>query len=367
MKKILAFVVVMLSVFFLVSCDMANDNKDDKREQIEMTSEEMQAVMNDVNLAAFMDDVIVMSTEIKVNINAQIMPFEAEEAVEVGVEVNGKLDVYVNLNEFEDTYVYVNLDLNYEIAGDYETFMPTFLDEDFVAENPEYADSYEEYLQNKMLFERFKKVSVKAQAYLIEGVLYVNVVGSYAGTEHSYKRYETLYTSLEFAVYKAALEASLEEGEGFPSETMPDLDITVIPEHFNLIPYKINEDTYEFEYRVDGSLEDLIGGALGWFEDEETINVDELIEVTENTKFEHYILLRVSDTIDKLVIYSNTNLEVKLTPDVETDLEEVLLSIEALFNFELDFHGKMPGNLPTKGDFGDYAEGFDDIFEELLG
>ena len=124
MKKLLSFILLTFGLVLLTSCSLFGE----KREEVEMTVEQMQALVDEVDFSVIADDVFVLKTDIDIKTNF-IIKTVLEEDLELGFEVLGSLGIYADLKTFEDSYIYANVDLSYELTGDVDKLFANQLDD----------------------------------------------------------------------------------------------------------------------------------------------------------------------------------------------------------------------------------------------
>lgn len=184
MKKILGMFLVIFSTFFLVACGDTEDNKDDgNKELVVLTADELNEVIEELDLSSVGKNIFVLESSIDVSLDLSASNEELELDMEAGVNLNGEFNVYANLESFEKSYIYSEVELSYEITGDAEQIIGMF------SYMPE-----EELEQAIVEFNKFRKASVVGKIYVIEGVLYLNLEVSVAGTTLTIKQYEQVFT-----------------------------------------------------------------------------------------------------------------------------------------------------------------------------
>lgn len=335
MKKFLGMFLVVFSVFFLVACgDTENSDiiDDSNKELVVLSAEELNEVISELDLETIGQNIFVLESSVDFTLDLNANNEELEMSIEAGVDVNGKFNLYANLESFESSYIYSEVELSYEITGDAEqiigmfSYMPEEELEDAIAE-----------------FNKFKKASVDGKVYVIQGVLYLNLEISVGGTTITLKQYEQVFTKEDFDVFV----------EGFVVEDNSEIDfnfdLTEIPEGIDFKTYKIG-NAYQFEFwlneeTIDSLFETITGGF------EETLGD---VEFETSGDFNNYLAVRLSNVIERVVFVSEMNLTASFTDMMGTNTE---VSVSTDINFDLDLNGKMPNNLPTADDFDDYLEG----------
>lgn len=332
MKKLLSLFLIIFSVFFLVSC------QDDKKELVELTSEELNEIVSAIDFEAIGEDIFTLETNLDIKVNFKLSSESLEEElVDAGIKANGKFNVYANLKEFEGSYVYADIELSYELLGDAENFIEGVGDDYFDDE----LDSID--------FEKFRTASFTGNLYLIEGVLYIDITVKAGGTTVNVKQYEQVFTEEEFIEFKEGL---ISEENG----SLDVIDFLDVPEHFKLFTYQIG-DSYQFEYWLDEDLDESIAALLQQY----LFMQFEDIEINHKSDFKNYFAIKFSDVFEKLMLVSNMDVELTAENEVGMTLEA---SIVTNVKVDLSFKGTMPKNLPKAEDFSDYSEGFDlSVFE----
>lgn len=334
MKKLLSFVLLAFGLVFLVSC---GDLFGEKRNEVEMTVEEMQALVDKVDFAVVANDVLVLETDIDIKANIINSSALSEEDVEVGFEVKGSLGIYANLKSFEESYIYANVDLSYELTGDISQLMEDQMD-----------DPFNEGETLPIDISQFMSGSFEGKIYIIKGVLYLNAKVTYPGTTLEVKQYEQIFTEEEFDMMKAIIE------NGFINEEQNNsFDIATMPEDLDLTVYKVG-DSYEFEMKTPSEIEEMINNLMGFALEYEELNVD----IIKNTSFDNSMTIRFSDKLEKISLNSKTDVHFKVS-NTEASGESVEVKLFTEVNFSFNFKGKMPKNLPTEDDFTDYVQGID--------
>lgn len=335
MKKLLSFILLTFGLVLLTSCSLFGE----KREEVEMTVEQMQALVDEVDFSVIADDVFVLKTDIDIKTNF-IIKTVLEEDLELGFEVLGSLGIYADLKTFEDSYIYANVDLSYELTGDVDKLFatqlydPVYDGEELPLEIPEEFD-----------ITRYTSGSFVGKIYVIKGTLYLNAKVTYPGTSIEIKQYEEVFTEEGFDLMKQMIE------NAFNSEEEKPFDVSSIPEDFGLNVYKIG-DSYEFEIRTPAEIEELINDLMNFSLEYEELNIN----IIKNTAFDNYMTIKFSDKLEKIGLHSKTDVHFKVS-NTEESGESIEVKLFTKVNFTLDFKGKMPRNLPKETDLNDYIEG----------
>src|SRR5690554_2470324 len=231
MKKLLSMIVVVFSIFFLVACqDSEKDDiiDDSNKELVVLTSEELNEVIEELDLDAIGQNVFVLESSVGFSLDLTAVNEEIEMNFEASVDVNGEFNLYANLESFENSYIYAEVEFNYEIIGDAEQIIGMF----------EYLP--EEELEAAITeFNKYKKASVVGKVYVIQGVLYLDLNVTIGGVSLTLKQYEQVFTEEDFDAFV--------EGLVVEDNSLIDFDITQIPEGIDFKTYKVG-NSYQFEF-----------------------------------------------------------------------------------------------------------------------
>ncbi len=314
MKKFLIILTLFFGLIFLGACDEL------KREELDLTPEQVGDLFEGIEFDKVTDDIIQLNAniDVKMNIVASDVPYY-EEDVELVFEVKGKLDVYANLKTYEDLYVYVNVDLTFEVD-------PGPLADDDDAE-----------------FDAMKGF-VKGKAYLVDGNLYVK--GSYKVGNEEVEMENKILDVVNEEQY-LELKDNLANVGGF----------AMIPE---MLPFKVYQvgESHEIEFSFgDDRIDELIAALeLALVEISEEENVE--ASLNKKTSFKNTVSLRFSDRLEKFVITSKNNLVIDVVIEIEEADEDVtaVISFVTDVSITLNFKGKMPTNLPAIEDLNEYPD-----------
>lgn len=332
MKKLLSMIVVVFSVFFLVACqDSEKDDiiDDSNKELVVLTSEELNEVIEELDLDAIGQNVFVLESSVGFSLDLTAVNEEIEMNFEASVDVNGEFNLYANLESFENSYIYAEVEFNYEIIGDAEQIIGMF----------EYLP--EEELEAAITeFNKYKKASVVGKVYVIQGVLYLDLNVTIGGVSLTLKQYEQVFTEEDFDAFV--------EGLVVEDNSLIDFDITQIPEGIDFKTYKVG-NSYQFEFwlseeMLDSLYEQMTGGLEGLGD----------VEFDSTGDFNNYLAIRLSNVIERVVFVSEMNLEISFNDNMGTD---ATISIVTDINLDIDLNGKMPSGLPNVNDFADYEQG----------
>lgn len=339
MKKFLSFLLVIFSLIFLASCGIFNS---EKKEELDLTTEEVQSLIDEVDFTKVGEDVVSLEVKVDVAISLEGYDADLEKDFEAGANVEGKFNLYANLGDFEDSYIYVDVDLSYEIDLDLDDFMP-----------PLNGDENDIFEQEKIMFEKYKKASFVGKAYIIEGVLYLDLKMSLGGTTVEIKQYEEVFTEEDYNNFLDEIRADEEDSEdGF------NLNLENLPEELDFLIYAIG-DSYQLELVLKDNLEDVLDEIIG-----SLMDIEFEVEIGEDAKFENNIAFRFKNVLEKVSLISLMDLDVSLSNDNGDSLD---VSVLTDISLELNLKGKMPKKLPTKDDFKDYSEGIDLEILEIFG
>lgn len=341
MKKFLQVVVLVLSLVFLASCDLFN--KPPKKEELELTVGQMQELMQDIDFTELSNDIVVLKGDVDLRLGVLFNSEDLEEPAEGEANFKGDVKLYINLTTFEESYIYGDFDISLNIDL-----------------NPlDFSDDIDE--EELVEFNKFKNLSLKGQAYLVKGVLYVNATFKQGGTEVSLKQYEQLFTQEEFDLAKEAINTEIQEAdfnqmlEDMFEEIlmdMPEIDLEEDIDGLTLKAYQVG-DSYLFEARTDDDLKDTLEELLGLV----NADGDVEIELIGESEFDNYASLQFSNKLEKIGVHSKTDFKIRVSDEVEGITLDLALYLEA--NFTIDFQGKMPKGLPKEGEFDGYDEGID--------
>lgn len=338
MKKLLSFILLTFGLVLLTACGLFGE----KREEVEMTVQEMQTLVNEVDFSTIADDVLALETDIDIKANL-ITKSALEEDMEIGFEVKGSLGVYADLKTYEESYIYANVDLSYELTGDVDKLAtpledPMLGEGEFPLEIPQDID-----------FSKYTSGSFEGKIYIIKGTLYLNAKVSYPGTTLEVKQYDEIFTEEQFDLLKGILENAFND----QNPTEPIINISKLAEDLGLTIYKVG-NSYELEMETPSEIEEMINDLMSFAVEYEELNVN----IIKNTDFDNYMTIRFSDKLEKIGLHSKTDVHFKVS-NTEESGESIEVELFTKVNFTLDFAGKMPKNLPNQSDFTDYLKGID--------
>ena len=198
MKKFFNVLLALFAMLLFVSC---LPQKKSEQEQVELSAAEAAALLDAVNLSESGKNVFSLETEIDLQFLIKLPAPEepgAEEPEDVGLKIDGSVNVYADVQEFVGSYIYANVNLSYELVGDIDAFLAPYLEMLMPLAEPPFS------------LADYSRASVVADIYVIEGIAYVDATITIAGVELSFKRYDVMFTAEDFAASEG--EVPGEEG-----------------------------------------------------------------------------------------------------------------------------------------------------------
>ncbi|MDY0133885.1 MAG: hypothetical protein RBR46_02550, partial [Acholeplasmatales bacterium] len=280
MKKFFNVLLALFAMLLLVSC---LPQKKSEQEQVELSAAEAAALLDAVNLSESGKNVFSLETEIDLQFLITLPAPEepgAEEPEDVGLKINGSVNVYADVQEFVGSYIYANVNLSYELVGDIDAFLAPYLEMLMPLAEPPFS------------LADYSRASVVADIYVIEGIAYVDATITIAGVELSFKRYDVMFTAEDFA-------ASEGEVPGEEGMNITEADILELLEKADLTTYKIG-DLYEFiismrQEDFEALIQEMIADMLG-----EMLPPGTLVTVTHNGEFRNEISLKFSQKLERV-------------------------------------------------------------------
>lgn len=323
MKKFLSFITLILVSIFLVACEP-------KKKEVELTKQEVATMASAVEVSVDGSDVVSLESDI--DLKVVLKGAEGSTVGDIELTAKGEIGLYADLEEFSSSYIYGKIDANYEIKGNLEDFILAML-----GINLDFP----------------KKGSVAGNVYVIAGVAYVDLTIITDGTEVKMKRYEEVFTEAEFNNFKAELTSEKLE--------VSELDVEELLEVANLKTYKVGDaNLFEISLRKE-DLDKVIENALAEFGDKEMADD---VTLTHEGDFAANFSIKFQEALEQVKADAKADLEIALTIAMSEDMNIAReISIDAKFNFDLNFKGKMPKGLPKAADLKDYEHGLDfDLF-----
>ena len=333
-------------MLLLVSC---LPQKKSEQEQVELSAAEAAALLDAVNLSESGKNVFSLETEIDLQFLIKLPAPEepgAEEPEDVGLKINGSVNVYADVQEFVGSYIYANVNLSYELVGDIDAFLAPYLEMLMPLAEPPFS------------LADYSRASVVADIYVIEGIAYVDATITIAGVELSFKRYDVMFTAEDFA-------ASEGEVPGEEGMNITEADILELLEKADLTTYKIG-DLYEFiismrQEDFEALIQEMIADMLG-----EMLPLGTLVTVTHNGEFRNEISLKFSQKLERVKFTSKMDVLIDVSAiGAQFGINEVVMKTN--ISVDANFKARMPENLPGVEEFADYEQGIDmSIFGPLM-
>lgn len=346
MKKFFNVLLALFAMLLLVSC---LPQKKSEQEQVELSAAEAAALLDAVNLSESGKNVFSLETEIDLQFLIKLPAPEepgAEEPEDVGLKINGSVNVYADVQEFVGSYIYANVNLSYELVGDIDAFLAPYLEMLMPLAEPPFS------------LADYSRASVVADIYVIEGIAYVDATITIAGVELSFKRYDVMFTAEDFA-------ASEGEVPGEEGMNITEADILELLEKADLTTYKIG-DLYEFiismrQEDFEALIQEMIADMLG-----EILPPGTLVTVTHNGEFRNEISLKFSQKLERVKFTSKMDVLIDVSAiGAQFGINEVV--IKTNISVDANFKARMPENLPGVEEFADYEQGIDmSIFGPLM-
>ncbi len=346
MKKFFNVLLALFAMLLLVSC---LPQKKSEQEQVELSAAEAAALLDAVNLSESGKNVFSLETEIDLQFLIKLPAPEepgAEEPEDVGLKINGSVNVYADVQEFVGSYIYANVNLSYELVGDIDAFLAPYLEMLMPLAEPPFS------------LADYSRASVVADIYVIEGIAYVDATITIAGVELSFKRYDVMFTAEDFA-------ASEGEVPGEEGMNITEADILELLEKADLTTYKIG-DLYEFiismrQEDFEALIQEMIADMLG-----EMLPPGTLVTVTHNGEFRNEISLKFSQKLERVKFTSKMDVLIDVSAiGAQFGINEVV--IKTNISVDANFKARMPENLPGVEEFADYEQGIDmSIFGPLM-
>jgi hypothetical protein len=346
MKKFFNVLLALFAMLLLVSC---LPQKKSEQEQVELSAAEAAALLDAVNLSESGKNVFSLETEIDLQFLIKLPAPEepgAEEPEDVGLKINGSVNVYADVQEFVGSYIYANVNLSYELVGDIDAFLAPYLEMLMPLAEPPFS------------LADYSRASVVADIYVIEGIAYVDATITIAGVELSFKRYDVMFTAEDFA-------ASEGEVPGEEGMNITEADILELLEKADLTTYKIG-DLYEFiismrQEDFEALIQEMIADMLG-----EMLPPGTLVTVTHNGEFRNEISLKFSQKLERVKFTSKMDVLIDVSAiGAQFGINEVVMKTN--ISVDANFKARMPENLPGVEEFADYEQGIDmSIFGPLM-
>lgn len=346
MKKFFNVLLALFAMLLLVSC---LPQKKSEQEQVELSAAEAAALLDAVNLSESGKNVFSLETEIDLQFLIKLPAPEepgAEEPEDVGLKINGSVNVYADVQEFVGSYIYANVNLSYELVGDIDAFLAPYLEMLMPLAEPPFS------------LADYSRASVVADIYVIEGIAYVDATITIAGVELSFKRYDVMFTAEDFA-------ASEGEVPGEEGMNITEADILELLEKADLTTYKIG-DLYEFiismrQEDFEALIQEKIADMLG-----EMLPPGTLVTVTHNGEFRNEISLKFSQKLERVKFTSKMDVLIDVSAiGAQFGINEVVMKTN--ISVDANFKARMPENLPGVEEFADYEQGIDmSIFGPLM-
>ena len=346
MKKFFNVLLALFAMLLLVSC---LPQKKSEQEQVELSAAEAAALLDAVNLSESGKNVFSLETEIDLQFLIKLPAPEepgAEEPEDVGLKINGSVNVYADVQEFVGSYIYANVNLSYELVGDIDAFLAPYLEMLMPLAEPPFS------------LADYSRASVVADIYVIEGIAYVDATITIAGVESSFKRYDVMFTAEDFA-------ASEGEVPGEEGMNITEADILELLEKADLTTYKIG-DLYEFiismrQEDFEALIQEMIADTLG-----EMLPPGTLVTVTHNGEFRNEISLKFSQKLERVKFTSKMDVLIDVSAiGAQFGINEVVMKTN--ISVDANFKARMPENLPGVEEFADYEQGIDmSIFGPLM-
>lgn len=346
MKKFFNVLLALFAMLLLVSC---LPQKKSEQEQVELSAAEAAALLDAVNLSESGKNVFSLETEIDLQFLITLPAPEepgAEEPEDVGLKINGSVNVYADVQEFVGSYIYANVNLSYELVGDIDAFLAPYLEMLMLLAEPPFS------------LADYSRASVVADIYVIEGIAYVDATITIAGVELSFKRYDVMFTAEDFA-------ASEGEVPGEEGMNITEADILELLEKADLTTYKIG-DLYEFiismrQEDFEALIQEMIADMLG-----EMLPLGTLVTVTHNGEFRNEISLKFSQKLERVKFTSKMDVLIDVSAiGAQFGINEVVMKTN--ISVDANFKARMPENLPGVEEFADYEQGIDmSIFGPLM-
>lgn len=346
MKKFFNVLLALFAMLLLVSC---LPQKKSEQEQVELSAAEAAALLDAVNLSESGKNVFSLETEIDLQFLITLPAPEepgAEEPEDVGLKINGSVNVYADVQEFVGSYIYANVNLSYELVGDIDAFLAPYLEMLMPLAEPPFS------------LADYSRASVVADIYVIEGIAYVDATITIAGVELSFKRYDVMFTAEDFA-------ASEGEVPGEEGMNITEADILELLEKADLTTYKIG-DLYEFiismrQEDFEALIQEMIADMLG-----EILPPGTLVTVTHNGEFRNEISLKFSQKLERVKFTSKMDVLIDVSAiGAQFGINEVVMKTN--ISVDANFKARMPENLPGVEEFADYEQGIDmSIFGPLM-
>lgn len=359
MKKFFNVLLALFAMLLLVSC---LPQKKSEQEQVELSAAEAAALLDAVNLSESGKNVFSLETEIDLQFLIKLPAPEepgAEEPEDVGLKIDGSVNVYADVQEFVGSYIYANVNLSYELVGDIDAFLAPYLEMlMLLAEPMEGQPPAEPPAEPPFSLADYSRASVVADIYVIEGIAYVDATITIAGVELSFKRYDVMFTAEDFA-------ASEGEVPGEEGMNITEADILELLEKADLTTYKIG-DLYEFiismrQEDFEALIQEMIADMLG-----EMLPPGTLVTVTHNGEFRNEISLKFSQKLERVKFTSKMDVLIDVSAiGAQFGINEVV--IKTNISVDANFKARMPENLPGVEEFADYEQGIDmSIFGPLM-
>ena len=357
MKKFFNVLLALFAMLLLVSClpQKKSEQRDPvvpqepEQEQVELSAAEAAALLDAVNLSESGKNVFSLETEIDLQFLITLPAPEepgAEEPEDVGLKINGSVNVYADVQEFVGSYIYANVNLSYELVGDIDAFLAPYLEMLMPLAEPPFS------------LADYSRASVVADIYVIEGIAYVDATITIAGVELSFKRYDVMFTAEDFA-------ASEGEVPGEEGMNITEADILELLEKADLTTYKIG-DLYEFiismrQEDFEALIQEMIADMLG-----EMLPPGTLVTVTHNGEFRNEISLKFSQKLERVKFTSKMDVLIDVSAiGAQFGINEVVMKTN--ISVDANFKARMPENLPGVEEFADYEQGIDmSIFGPLM-
>lgn len=346
MKKFFNVLLALFAMLLLVSC---LPQKKSEQEQVELSAAEAAALLDAVNLSESGKNVFSLETEIDLQFLIKLPAPEepgAEEPEDVGLKINGSVNVYADVQEFVGSYIYANVNLSYELVGDIDAFLAPYLEMLMPLAEPPFS------------LADYSRASVVADIYVIEGIAYVDATITIAGVELSFKRYDVMFTAEDFA-------ASEGEVPGEEGMNITEADILELLEKADLTTYKIG-DLYDFiismrQEDFEALIQEMIADMLG-----EMLPPGTLVTVTHNGEFTNEISLKFSQKLERVKFTSKMDVLIDVSAiGAQFGINEVVMKTN--ISVDANFKARMPENLPGVEEFADYEQGIDmSIFGPLM-
>lgn len=346
MKKFFNVLLALFAMLLLVSC---LPQKKSEQEQVELSAAEAAALLDAVNLSESGKNVFSLETEIDLQFLIKLPAPEepgAEEPEDVGLKINGSVNVYADVQEFVGSYIYANVNLSYELVGDIDAFLAPYLEMLMPLAEPPFS------------LADYSRASVVADIYVIEGIAYVDATITIAGVELSFKRYDVMFTAEDFA-------ASEGEVPGEEGMNITEADILELLEKADLTTYKIG-DLYDFiismrQEDFEALIQEMIADMLG-----EMLPPGTLVTVTHNGEFRNEISLKFSQKLERVKFTSKMDVLIDVSAiGAQFGINEVVMKTN--ISVDANFKARMPENLPGVEEFADYEQGIDmSIFGPLM-